>query len=148
MGTHEGDGEVELAGRGWRCSGGRERVWGKDGVRLAVLTQRAMRCDAMRCEQVKTRVQTGEGSTIDARVACETAVRRALWWREALASQQSDAGVGLVLEQVKAVLFTENGRKQCLKSWTSSLFRDVPAGAIQIAVFEGLKIYILTSPSA
>ena len=31
-------------------------------------------------------------------------------------------------------------------AWTSSLFRDVPMGAIQIAIFEGLKTFILQSP--
>ena len=30
-------------------------------------------------------------------------------------------------------------------AWTSSLFRDVPMGAIQIAIFEGLKTTLFCS---
>ena len=31
-------------------------------------------------------------------------------------------------------------------AWTSSLFRDVPMGAIHMHIFEGLKTFILQSP--
>jgi len=65
---------------------------------------------------------------------------------EAVKTRVQTGDVG-TMEAVKTVLFTPDGRKCTVKSWTSSLFRDVPAGAIQIALFEGLKIYILTSPS-
>jgi len=38
-------------------------------------------------------------------------------------------------------------RANTIKAWTSSLFRDVPAGAIQIAVFEFTKTFIVDSPT-
>jgi solute carrier family 25 S-adenosylmethionine transporter 26 len=37
-------------------------------------------------------------------------------------------------------------RDSVVFAWTSSLFRDVPMGAIQIAIFEGVKSFILQSP--
>ena len=38
-------------------------------------------------------------------------------------------------------------RDRVVLAWSSSLWRDVPMGAIQIAIFEGLKTFILQSPS-
>ena len=32
---------------------------------------------------------------------------------------------------------TEEGRLNVYRAWTSSLWRDVPMGAVQIALFEG-----------
>ena len=44
-------------------------------------------------------------------------------------------------------LATDSKRRDSVVfAWTSSLFRDVPMGAIQIAIFEGLKTFILQSP--
>ena len=37
-------------------------------------------------------------------------------------------------------------RDTVIFAWTASLFRDVPMGAIQIAIFETLKTFILQSP--
>ena len=46
-----------------------------------------------------------------------------------------------------ASIVTEKSRRdQVLLAWSSSLYRDVPMGAIQIAIFEGLKTFILQSP--
>ena len=45
-----------------------------------------------------------------------------------------------------SVLLTAEGRSNVFNAWTSSLFRDVPFGGIQLAVFEGLKAYLISSP--
>mmetsp|Transcript_10239 Transcript_10239/g.33766 ORF Transcript_10239/g.33766 Transcript_10239/m.33766 type:complete len:142 (-) Transcript_10239:335-760(-) len=37
-------------------------------------------------------------------------------------------------------------RKTTFTSWATSVVRDVPFGALQIAVFESLKTYIINSP--
>mmetsp|Transcript_27862 Transcript_27862/g.83603 ORF Transcript_27862/g.83603 Transcript_27862/m.83603 type:complete len:329 (+) Transcript_27862:404-1390(+) len=45
------------------------------------------------------------------------------------------------------MLATDGARRSTVVfAWSSSLFRDVPMGAIQIAIFEGLKTFILQSP--
>jgi len=49
---------------------------------------------------------------------------------------------------VQRVLGTSEGRANTLRAWTASLWRDVPFGAIQLAVFEGLKSYIINSPQS
>merc|ERR1719326_980506 len=38
-------------------------------------------------------------------------------------------------------------RANVLRAWAASLWRDVPMGAIQIALFEGLKVFIIESPN-
>lgn len=38
-------------------------------------------------------------------------------------------------------------RARVARAWGASILRDVPMGAIQIAIFEGLKLYILNSPT-
>ena len=40
---------------------------------------------------------------------------------------------------MQRVLGTREGRENVLRAWSASLWRDVPLGAIQLAVFEGLK---------
>lgn len=47
---------------------------------------------------------------------------------------------------VQRVLGTREGRANVMRAWSASLWRDVPFGAIQLAVFEGLKSYIINSP--
>ncbi|KAJ1420679.1 mitochondrial carrier domain-containing protein, partial [Ochromonadaceae sp. CCMP2298] len=42
--------------------------------------------------------------------------------------------------------FSEKGREGMLRSWAVSLWRDVPMGAIQLALFEGLKAYVISAP--
>ena len=49
---------------------------------------------------------------------------------------------------VQRVLGTSEGRANALRAWTASLWRDVPFGAIQLAIFEGLKSYIINSPQS
>ena len=40
-------------------------------------------------------------------------------------------------ESGKRVFGTEEGRVNVYRAWTASLWRDVPMGAVQIALFEG-----------
>lgn len=47
---------------------------------------------------------------------------------------------------LETVLFTDDGRANTFKAWSSSCFRDVPHGAIQIAIFEGLKLFLISTP--
>lgn len=49
---------------------------------------------------------------------------------------------------VQRVLGTSEGRANAVRAWSASLWRDVPFGAIQLAVFESLKSFIINSPSS
>ena len=49
-------------------------------------------------------------------------------------------------ESFQSVLGNAEGRKNVATAWRSSLFRDVPFGAIQLAVFELLKAYLINQP--
>ncbi|KAJ1449817.1 mitochondrial carrier domain-containing protein [Pelagophyceae sp. CCMP2097] len=53
--------------------------------------------------------------------------------------EDTGAAVRIVLEDVPT-------QQRIQRAWSSSLLRDVPMGAIQIAIFEGLKVAILNSP--
>lgn len=56
-------------------------------------------------------------------------------------------GSGLsVLDATKSVLLTDQGRATTLRAWAASLWRDLPMGAVQIALFEGIKTFIIESP--
>jgi len=58
---------------------------------------------------------------------------------------QSGAAEGAAAAAAQ-VLFDAEGRANTARAWTASLLRDVPMGAIQIAVFELLKSAIVQSP--
>jgi len=49
-------------------------------------------------------------------------------------------------EAVQQVLIDETGRRNTINAWLSSICRDVPMGAFQIAIFESLKVYVVQSP--
>ena len=49
-------------------------------------------------------------------------------------------------DALASIVAEKSRRDQVLLAWSSSLYRDVPMGAIQIAIFEGLKTFILQSP--
>ena len=49
-------------------------------------------------------------------------------------------------EAIQRVLFDESGRASLVRSWAASLLRDVPMGAMQIAIFEVLKSVLIQSP--
>jgi len=51
-------------------------------------------------------------------------------------------------ESIQNVLFDEKGRENVVTAWSSSLFRDVPFGAMQLAIFEALKSYITDAPQS
>ena len=51
-----------------------------------------------------------------------------------------------VADAVGQIATDDDKRDQVIFAWSSSLWRDVPMGAIQIAIFEGLKTFILQSP--
>ena len=56
-------------------------------------------------------------------------------------TQQSKENVSL--SDAMALNFaTAEGRANCVEAWTAAVTRDVPFGAIQIALFEALKIYL------
>ena len=56
-------------------------------------------------------------------------------------TQQSRADITLP-EALSLNFGTKEGRANCVEAWTVAVVRDVPFGAIQIALFEALKIYI------
>ena len=56
-------------------------------------------------------------------------------------TQQSKEDISL--SDAMALNFaTAEGRANCVEAWTAAVTRDVPFGAIQIALFEALKIYL------
>ena len=57
--------------------------------------------------------------------------------------QSGDITLG---DALQSVFFTQKGRENTYKAWSSSIFRDVPAGGIQIAIFEALKLFLLDAP--
>jgi len=50
------------------------------------------------------------------------------------------------IEAFESVFFTTEGRANVLRAWSASVGRDVPFGAIQLAVFELIKASILNNP--
>jgi len=56
-------------------------------------------------------------------------------------------GTDSTLESAQFVLGTEAGRNKCVAAWSASLWRDIPFGAVQLAIFETLKTFIVESPN-
>ena len=56
-------------------------------------------------------------------------------------TQQSKEDVSLS-DAIVLNFATAEGRANCVEAWTAAVTRDVPFGAIQIALFEALKIYL------
>jgi len=54
---------------------------------------------------------------------------------------------GTLQSAVQDALFTELGLLSMLQSWGASVTRDVPMGAVQLAIFEGLKTYVINEPT-
>ena len=44
------------------------------------------------------------------------------------------------------MLIDEEGRARTARSWVGAFIRDVPFGGLQIAIFEGVKTFIVSSP--
>ena len=51
-------------------------------------------------------------------------------------------------DAVRNVLLDGDGRANVLRAWTASIFRDVPFGGIQLAVFEGVKAALINGQSS
>ena len=66
---------------------------------------------------------------------------------EAAKSRVQSGVAATVGEAVDQVVNDPAGRASTVSAWQSSLLRDVPMGAIQIAIFEGAKAYAIQSPS-
>mmetsp|Transcript_20781 Transcript_20781/g.64198 ORF Transcript_20781/g.64198 Transcript_20781/m.64198 type:complete len:663 (+) Transcript_20781:107-2095(+) len=59
----------------------------------------------------------------------------------------TQAGVAATFpDAVSYIAATPESRARVVRAWTGSVLRDVPMGAIQISIFEGLKVYILNAP--
>ena len=65
---------------------------------------------------------------------------------EAAKTRVQSGAAGTVREAVEQVIFDDGGRRNTVRAWGSSLLRDVPMGAIQIAIFEVLKAYVIQAP--
>lgn len=50
-------------------------------------------------------------------------------------------------EAAKSIFGTPEGRANVIRAWSASIGRDVPFGAIQLAVFETIKAAILNNPN-
>ena len=66
---------------------------------------------------------------------------------EAIKSRVQSGADATTGESFQSVLGTPEGRENVQRAWSASLFRDVPFGAIQLAVFESLKAFLINSPS-
>ena len=64
---------------------------------------------------------------------------------EAIKSNVQSGNAGSTSEAVQKV-FSEKGRQNIFNAWSASVWRDVPFGAIQLAIFELIKSFILNSP--
>mmetsp|Transcript_9213 Transcript_9213/g.13937 ORF Transcript_9213/g.13937 Transcript_9213/m.13937 type:complete len:518 (+) Transcript_9213:221-1774(+) len=49
------------------------------------------------------------------------------------------------LTAAKQVFFSQSGRENLLSSWSTSLIRDIPMGATQLAIFESAKTFVISS---
>lgn len=65
---------------------------------------------------------------------------------EAVKSRVQSGADNSSVAAAQFVLGTPSGRANALRAWAASLYRDVPMGAVQIAIFEGAKIAIINSP--
>lgn len=66
---------------------------------------------------------------------------------EAVKSLVQSGSKANALEAIQSVLGTANGRANIFRAWGSSIYRDVPFGAIQLAIFELVKASILNNPN-
>jgi len=64
---------------------------------------------------------------------------------EAIKSTVQSGRAGSALEAVTQVFGTSESRANVVRAWSASIWRDVPFGAIQLAVFELIKSYILNN---
>lgn len=65
---------------------------------------------------------------------------------EAVKTRLQVGGTSNALQAAEEVLFSESGRNNLFQSWSTSLWRDIPMGAVQLAIFESVKTYVISSP--
>eukprot|EP00578_Thalassiosira_sp_NH16_P019393 CAMPEP_0181084200 /NCGR_PEP_ID=MMETSP1071-20121207/4570_1 /TAXON_ID=35127 /ORGANISM="Thalassiosira sp., Strain NH16" /LENGTH=481 /DNA_ID=CAMNT_0023165921 /DNA_START=434 /DNA_END=1876 /DNA_ORIENTATION=- len=65
---------------------------------------------------------------------------------EAIKSTVQSGMAGSALEAGAQVFGTKASRGNVVRAWSASIWRDVPFGALQLAIFELTKTYILNSP--
>jgi solute carrier family 25 (mitochondrial S-adenosylmethionine transporter), member 26 len=65
---------------------------------------------------------------------------------EAIKSTVQTQAAASTAEAFEKVVLRPEGRSNIVRAWSSSALRDIPFGAIQIALFELIKAYILNSP--
>ena len=65
---------------------------------------------------------------------------------EAVKSLVQSKAAASATEAVQRVLGTLDGRENVVRAWSASILRDVPFGAIQLALFELIKVSILNNP--
>jgi len=65
---------------------------------------------------------------------------------EAIKARVQSGADATTADSFQSVLGSAEGRANVKRAWSASLFRDVPFGAIQLALFEGLKSFLINSP--
>jgi len=66
---------------------------------------------------------------------------------EAIKSRVQSGLDSSTADSFKSVVGNPEGRANIVRAWSASLWRDVPFGGIQLAIFESLKSYIIASPA-
>lgn len=66
---------------------------------------------------------------------------------EAMKSLVQSQSVSTTGAAFSTVFMTREGRENVLRAWSSSALRDIPFGAIQLALFELIKAFILNNPN-
>jgi hypothetical protein len=66
---------------------------------------------------------------------------------EAIKSMVQTQAASSTSEALDMVLVRPEGRSNVMRAWSASALRDVPFGAIQLALFELIKAYILNNPN-
>lgn len=67
---------------------------------------------------------------------------------EAIKSRMQSGMDPSTSESFRRVLFDREGRANVLRAWSASLWRDVPFGAVQLAIFEGLRSFLMNNPQS
>ena len=66
---------------------------------------------------------------------------------EALKSTVQTGTAPSFAEAFRIIILDNDGRSNVIRAWSASLWRDVPFGAIQLAIFELIKAGILNNPN-
>ncbi|CAB9508317.1 Putative mitochondrial carrier protein PET8 [Seminavis robusta] len=66
---------------------------------------------------------------------------------EAVKSLVQSESADSAMAAVEQIMGSSEGRANVVRAWSASIWRDVPFGAIQLAIFELVKAYILNNPN-